>query len=92
MIESINALSIQLGEFRAEMREFKEAVQRRIGNLEGRQRECQANPQSCATARRLEEYIKLDTGRGKNLVTYGGFAVSLLSFVIVIVKTFAVRA
>lgn len=72
------------------MREFKDAVQRRIGSLEGRQRECQANPLTCTTARRLDEYIHLDSGRGKNLVSYGGFAVSILSILIVIVKSFAV--
>ena len=59
----MNGLQIELSGFRSEMKEFKKAVEKRMDCLDTRSTACQYNPQVCATARRLEEHIKADSGR-----------------------------
>lgn len=63
LIKSINDLNVQLTGFRAEMKEFKKTVDKRIDSLDTRQLQCQINPSSCANARKLEEHIKTDAGK-----------------------------
>ena len=59
----MNGLQVELSGFRSEMKEFKKAVEKRMDCLDNRSTACQYNPQVCATARRLEEHIKVDSGK-----------------------------
>ena len=63
LVESMNGLQIELSGFRSEMKEFKNAVEKRMDCLDNRTTACQFNPNVCATARRLEEHIKADNGK-----------------------------
>lgn len=63
LVKSMNDLKIELSGFRSEMKEFKQAVEKRVDCLDTRSTACQYNPQVCATARRLEEHIKADSGK-----------------------------
>ena len=63
LVKSMNDLKIELSGFRSEMKEFKQAVEKRVDCLDTRSTACQYNPQVCATARRLEEHIKADRGK-----------------------------
>ena len=68
LVKSINDLKIELSGFRSEMKEFKKAVEKRVDSLDNRTVACQFNPNVCATARRLEEHIKADSGKaGRNM-------------------------
>ncbi len=68
LIESINGLKVELSGFRSEMKEFKRTVEIKIDSLDSRSTACQFNPNVCATARRLEEHIKTDSGKaGRNM-------------------------
>ena len=47
---------------------FKKTVEKKIDSLDSRSVACQFNPNVCATARRLEEHIKADSGKaGRNM-------------------------
>ena len=59
----MNGLQVELSGFRSEMKEFKKAVEKRMDCLDTRSTACQFNPNVCATARRLEEHIKVDSGK-----------------------------
>ena len=59
----MNGLQVELSGFRSEMQEFKKAVEKRMDCLDSRSTACQYNPNVCATARRLEEHIKNDSGK-----------------------------
>ena len=63
LIESINGLKVELSGFRSEMKEFKRTVEIKIDSIDSRTMACQLNPSVCATARRLEEHIKNDSGK-----------------------------
>ena len=68
LVESMNGLQVELSGFSAEMKEFKNAVEKRMDCLDNRSTACQFNPNVCATARRLEEHIKADNGKaGRNM-------------------------
>ena len=68
LVESMNGLQVELSGFRSEMKEFKKAVEKRVDSLDNRTVACQFNPNVCATARRLEEHIKADSGKaGRNM-------------------------
>ena len=68
LINSLNGLQVEVSGFRAEMKEFKKTVEKKIDSLESRSVACQFNPNVCATARRLEEHIKADSGKaGRNM-------------------------
>ena len=68
LVKSMNGLQVELSGFRAEMKEFKTAVEKRMDCLDNRSTVCQFNPNVCATARRLEEHIKADNGKaGRNM-------------------------
>ena len=68
LIDSINGLKVELSGFRSEMKEFKRTVEIKIDSLDSRSVACQFNPNVCATARRLEEHIKADSGKaGRNM-------------------------
>jgi hypothetical protein len=68
LVKSLNDLKIELSGFRSEMKEFKQAVEKRVDCLDSRSTACQFNPNVCATARRLEEHIKADSGKaGRNM-------------------------
>ena len=60
----MNGLQVELSGFRSEMKEFKKAVEKRMDSIDSRSTACQFNPNVCATARRLEEHIKADAGKG----------------------------
>ena len=91
LIESMNRLNTELASFRSEMKEFKNTMNRRIDLVESTQRECQIHPLTCATARRLDDFIRASDGKGKNVIAWGGFAISCTSLVIVLVKSFVLR-
>ena len=63
LVKSMNGLQVELSGFRSEMKEFKKAVEKRMDCLDSRTTACQFNPNVCATARRLEEHIKNDSGK-----------------------------
>ncbi|MBR5647002.1 MAG: hypothetical protein IKX23_10230 [Treponema sp.] len=63
LVKSMNGLQVELSGFRSEMKEFKKAVEKRMDCLDSRSTACQYNPNVCATARRLEEHIKNDSGK-----------------------------
>ena len=68
LVKSMNGLQVELSGFRAEMKEFKTAVEKRMDCLDNRSTACQFNPNVCTTARRLEEQIKADNGKaGRNM-------------------------
>ena len=68
LINSLNGLQVEVSGFRAEMKEFKKTVEKKIDSLDSRSVPCQFNPNVCATARRLEEHIKADSGKaGRNM-------------------------
>ena len=68
LINSLNGLQVEVSGFRAEMKEFKKTVEKKIDSLDSRSVACQFNPNVCATARRLEEHIKTDSGKaGRNM-------------------------
>ena len=68
LVKSMNGLQVELSGFRSEMKEFKKAVEKRMDCLDSRSTACQFNPNVCATARRLEEHIKADSGKaGRNM-------------------------
>ena len=68
LVKSMNGLQVELSGFRAEMKEFKTAVEKRMDCLDNRSTACQFNPNVCATARRLKEHIKADNGKaGRNM-------------------------
>lgn len=68
LINSLNGLQVEVSGFRAEMKEFKKTVEKKIDSLDSRSVACQFNPNVCATARRLEEHIKADSGKaGRNI-------------------------
>ena len=91
LIESMNSLNVELSSFRAEMREFKNTMNRRIDFVESTQRECQIHPLTCATARRLDEFIKEKNGKGKNVIAWGSFIISSISLAVVLMKSFVLR-
>lgn len=68
LIESINGLKVELCGFRSEMKEFKKTIEKKVDVLDSKTMACQLNPNICATARRLEEHIKTDSGKaGRNM-------------------------
>ena len=68
LINSLNGLQVEVSGFRAEMKEFKKTVEKKIDSLDTRSTACQFNPNVCSTARRLEEHIKADSGKaGKTM-------------------------
>ena len=68
LINSLNGLQVEVSGFRAEMKEFKKTVEKKIDSLDSRSVACQFNPNVCATDRRLEEHIKADSGKaGRNM-------------------------
>lgn len=91
LIQSINALNVEMASFRSEMREFKDTMNRRIDIVESTQRQCQTNPLACSTARRLEEFIKANDSRGRNAISWGGFIISCASLIVVLLKSFVLR-
>ena len=55
LIESMNSLNVELSSFRAEMREFKNTMKKKKKFEESTKRDCQIQPLTCTTARRLDE-------------------------------------
>ena len=50
LINSLNGLQVEVSGFRAEMKEFKKTVEKKIDSLDSRSVACQFNPNVCATA------------------------------------------
>lgn len=81
----MKALEVEMSAFRDEMREFKADIAERMRTLESDTRLCQSHPETCATARRLDDHIRHDTGRATRITAIlgcvgglGGFALTLL--------------
>lgn len=85
LIDSINGLKVELSGFRAEMKEFKKIMNKRIDDLERKNMQCQENPSFCANARRLDEHIKNDNGRLGRTLGIIGCVLSCISVGIVVV-------
>ena len=85
LIDSINGLKVELSGFRAEMKEFKKIMNKRIDDLERKNMQCQGNPSFCANARRLDEHIKNDNGRLGRTLGIIGCVLSCISVGIVVV-------
>ena len=89
LINSLNGLQVEVSGFRAEMKEFKKTVEKKIDSLDSRSVACQFNPNVCATARRLEEHIKADSGKaGRNMaliacvISCFNVAVTVITFIV----------
>ena len=85
LIDSINGLKVELSGFRAEMKEFKKIMNKRIDDLERKNMQCQGNPSLCANARRLDEDIRNDNGRLGRTLGIIGCVLSCISVGIVVV-------
>ena len=84
----MNGLQVELSGFRAEMKEFKTAVEKRVDHLDSRQLQCQVNPASCANARRLEEHMKSDAGKQGRITGIIACVISCFNFAIVFLREF----
>lgn len=89
LIDSINGLKVELSGFRSEMKEFKKAVEKRVDSLDVRSVACQNNPMVCATARRLEEHIKVDAGKGSRTVAVIACVISSFNVAVTIITLVA---
>lgn len=78
-----------MSSFSAEMREFKNSIVKKIGELESKQHQCQSNPTSCANARRLDEYIANDKSKLGRTTGLIGCALSCASMLFTIITVFA---
>ncbi|MBR5033362.1 MAG: hypothetical protein IKX70_06815, partial [Treponema sp.] len=76
---------IELSGFRSEMKEFKKAVEKRVDSLDNRTVACQFNPNVCATARRLEEHIKADAGKGGKITGIIACVISCFSVAVTLI-------
>ncbi len=85
LVKSINDLKIELSGFRSEMKEFKKAVEKRVDSLDNRTVACQFNPNVCATARRLEEHIKADAGKGGKVTGIIACVISCFSVAVTLI-------
>lgn len=79
LIKSMNDLKVEMSGFRAEMKEFKKTVDKRIDSLDNRTLSCQYNPSVCATARKLDEHIKTDAGKSGKIIGIIGCVMSCVS-------------
>ena len=79
MIESINRLDVTMSAFSARMLEFKAVVEKRLDELDSKQSLCQINPSVCATARKLEEHVRNDSGKAGKITGIIGCVISCVS-------------
>ena len=89
LIESINGLKVELSGFRSEMKEFKRTVEIKIDSLDSRSTACQFNPNVCATARRLEEHIKNDSGKAGRTTAIIACVISCFNVAVTIITLIA---
>ena len=89
LVKSMNDLQVELSGFRSEMKEFKKAVEKRVDSLDVRSVACQNNPMVCATARRLEEHIKVDAGKGSRTVAVIACVISCFNVAVTIITLVA---
>ncbi len=73
------------------MKEFKQAVEKRVDCLDVRSVACQNNPSVCATARRLEEHIKNDAGKGGRITALVACVISCFNVAVTVI-TLIVRS
>ena len=92
LIEGIKGLQVELVAFRNEMSDFKTQMEKRVELLDGRSRQCQVNPQSCSTARRLEEHITNDRSRAGMITGTAGCIAGIVSLVLTFIKDFMLRS
>ena len=85
LVKSMNGLQVELSGFRAEMKEFKKTVEKRIDTLDNRQMQCQVNPASCANARKLEEHVKTDAGKQGRITGVIACVISCFNFAVMII-------
>lgn len=79
-------LKVEMSGFRAEMKEFKKTVDKRIDSLDNRTLSCQYNPSVCATARKLDEHIKSDAGKSGKIIGIIGCVISCISIFFVLIE------
>ena len=87
----MNDLNLELNGFRSEMQEFKKAIEKKVDSLDSRSMACQFNPSICATARRLEEHIKTDAGKGARITAVIACVISCFSVAVTLI-TLVVRS
>ena len=85
----MNGLQVELSGFRAEMKEFKKTVEKRIDSIDTKQTQCQMNPATCSNARRLEEHLKNDAGKQGKITAIIACIISCFNFAMMIIKEFA---
>ncbi len=76
---------VELCSFRAEMKEFKKTVEKRIGSLDNRQFQCQTNPLTCANARKLEEHIKADNQKSGKVIALIACVISCFNVAVTVI-------
>ncbi len=85
-LEQMRVLSSELAGLRGEMLEFKNTMKERMTALESSSNNCQTNPTSCATARKLHEHLKHESNKFSKVFTVLSFCVSVLAVCIALVK------
>lgn len=85
LINSLNGLQVEVSGFRAEMKEFKKTVEKKIDSLDSRSVACQFNPNVCATARRLEEHIKNDSGKASRTTAIIACVISCFNVAVTVI-------
>ena len=69
-------LKVELGEFRGEMREFKESTIHRVRKLEENAEKRQTNPETCVTGRSFGEHLAAHGREKKRRLSIIGLIVS----------------
>ena len=87
-LEQMRVLNSELSGLRGEMTEFKNTIKERITVLECSSKNCQLNPSVCATARKLEEHLKHESGKFSKVFTVLSFCVSLVAMGIALIKIY----
>ena len=79
LLKEIRDMRGDLCGMKAELREFKRCVNERMTELSKIAGRCQAEPQKCANARRLDEHLKNHSGKFDRVL---GFCIGTLSLII----------
>ncbi len=82
LLKEIRDMRGDLYGMKAELREFKRCVSDRLAELSKIAGRCQAEPQKCANARRLDEHLKNHSGKFDRVFVVLGFCIGTLSLII----------
>lgn len=91
LVDAMKKLEGELSGFRGEMKEFKNSIKERVGELEVATRMCQVNPKSCANARRLEEHLRNHGGTYSRVFTALGFVTACTGILISVIALIGKR-